>query len=193
MLLTLSPFLTALHHRHHHAQQVVGRGHQPTTKFYNAVAAMDAPGRDYLATIKAYAETTDNPNVYVLAQIPPPAPPTPVPAPATPTNLTASIDASGILSLSWEAERSGPSTGIIFLVSRQDAEGAPFTLTGATFAKSFIDPTFVACNGQISYRVQAQRGDLFSGFAGPLQINLGGPGLTLTAAPAVGGEAKMAA
>jgi len=151
-----------------------------TQKYYNAVADMDGPGRDYIATIKAFAETTGNPNVYVLAQVPPPAAPSPVPGPTTPTDLRGSIDASGILTLAWEAERSGPSSGVVFLVSRKAPGESAFTFIGATFEKVYVDATFVACEGPFAYRIQAQRGGQSSGFAGPLEINLGN-GSTLTA------------
>ncbi|MCC6322315.1 MAG: hypothetical protein IT438_12870 [Phycisphaerales bacterium] len=147
-----------------------------TTAYYNAVSTMNDLGRDLIATIKAFAETTNSPNVYALADIPPPAPPAPLPAPTTPESLTGTIDASGHLSLAWKAERSGPSSGIIFEVSRRRAAETGFTLVGATFDKSWIDAGFIACDGTVSYRVQARRGTLASGFAGPLEINMGGMG-----------------
>jgi hypothetical protein len=158
---------------------------------------MDDPGRDYLATIKAYAETTNNPNVLVLAEVPAPAPPTPVPAPATPENLVASVDASGQLTLTWEAPRSGASSGIVFIITKQlggTAGPSPtgWSIVGLTFDKAFTDEEFVGCGGNVSYRVQARRGDDVSGFAGPLLITMGAPGgegLTLNTTTA----AKLAA
>jgi ribonuclease BN (tRNA processing enzyme) len=47
-----------------------------TDAFYDKVRLMHASpgaGADMIQTIKTYAQTTNNPNVYVLAQIPPPA------------------------------------------------------------------------------------------------------------------------
>ena len=66
-----------------------------TQAFYNAEAALSDNGAALLATIKAFAETTANPNVYVLAQIPPPAQPSPAGAPTNPTDLGAFLENDG--------------------------------------------------------------------------------------------------
>ncbi|MDQ7013265.1 MAG: hypothetical protein Q9O74_05130 [Planctomycetota bacterium] len=51
-----------------------------TQSYYDAIAAMHSgpnAGSDLIDTIKNFAQATDDPNVYTLAEIPPPAPPAP--------------------------------------------------------------------------------------------------------------------
>jgi len=181
------------------ANEVRIKSKSKTAVYYDATREMNALGRDLIATIKAFAETTGNVAVYDLSDISPPSPPSPVPAPSTPTDLAGTLDASGILSLVWKSDRSGPSSGIIFEVSRCRGIETAFTLVGATFEKTCIDPTFIACNGNASYRIQARRGLLHSGFAGPLQITMGGAGggggfsQTLTCNTLNNGDMRMAA
>lgn len=144
-----------------------------------AVGAMFDLGSDLVKTIKAKALTTNNPNIYALSQIPPPQAPSPVGPPATPTNLTGAIDASGILTIAWKATATGPTSGIVFQVSRKRFNENAFTLVGSTFDTAFADNTFDAASGPYSYRVQAVRGSTASGFAGPLFINVGAASQTI--------------
>lgn len=151
-----------------------------TQVWYEASDDMLRPARAIIQQIKAYAEATDNvEGVFGIALMDPPQPPQPAVAPATPENIRGSVDTSGILTLAWDATPSGPSSGIIFQVSKQMQGATTWTLVGATYDKDYIDPQFVACDGNVSYRVQARRGDLFSGFAGPLQVNFGSPGASV--------------
>lgn len=160
-----------------------------TETFYNAVTAMRTPGRAYIATIKAFAEATENPNVYALAQIDPPAPPTPVPAPDMPTDFTGSVSPTGVVTLTWSATRSGVSSGVFFIVARQ-REGEPnFTVISGTPILTFIDPEPKVCDGTVMYQVRARRGDLFSAWTTPLSFSLNsGPMATQTIGDAVDAE-----
>jgi hypothetical protein len=153
-----------------------------------AVENMFDLGSDLVKTIKAKALTTNNPNIYALSQIPPPAAPSPVGTPATPTNLTGAIDASGLLTLAWRAERAGPTSGIVFQVSRKRYNESNFTLIGSTFDTAFADNSFDAASGPFSYRVQALRGVNASAFAGPLLINVGGAAISGANGETIGGE-----
>jgi hypothetical protein len=161
-----------------------------TQKFYNAADDMISPGRDYIAVIKAFAESTNNPNVLVLANIPPDAPATPAQPPSTPANLVGSISTTGVLTLNWEAASHGASTGIVFLVSKRLGGSGSFSIVGATFDRSFIDATFNPGAGLATYQVQAQRGNLFSSFSNSLSVDLGLGGFTFTSGVAgnIGGE-----
>jgi hypothetical protein len=152
-----------------------------TQAFHDATGKMLEVGRDMITTVKAFAESTDNPNVYVLAQIPVPSGPTPAAAPTAPTDLTGSIDSVGRLTLSWKAQRSGPTSGIVFDVARKGPGQTTFTVITSVFEKSFMDTGFIACNGNASYTVTARRGVLMSATAGPLEINVGlGGGAMMT-------------
>jgi hypothetical protein len=97
------------------------------------------------------------------------------------------------MTLAWDAVPSGPSSGVIFQVSRRLAGETTFTFIGATFEKSFVDAASVAVEGPVAYRVQAQRGSQFSGFAGPLEINLGGGGGFTSTVGFVGGSSSAEA
>jgi hypothetical protein len=147
-----------------------------TTQYYNSGNTMFDLGRDLIKTIKAFAETTNNPNVYALANINPPAPPAPVPAPDAPTDLAGTLDNFGVATLTWKATRSGPSSGIFFVVERQRAGEAAFVTLGATSEKSFIDPDPRAASGNVSYRVKAVRGADESAWAQPIFFAIGGGG-----------------
>lgn len=145
-----------------------------TTSFYNSGNTMFDLGRDLIKTIKAFAETTNNPSVYALANIDPPAPPTPVPAPEAPTDLAGTLDNFGVATLTWKAARSGPSSGIFFVVERQRAGEAAYATLGATSEKSFIDPDPRAASGTVTYRVKAVRGGDASPWAQPIFFAIGG-------------------
>lgn len=148
-----------------------------TQAWYDACKDMLTPARQIIAEIKAFAMGAENPDaIYGIALMDPPQPPQPAVAPATPENIRGSVDTSGILTLAWDATPSGPSSGIIFQVSKQMQGSSTWSIVGATYDKDFVDPGFIACDGNVSYRIQARRGNLFSGFAGPLQVNFGSPG-----------------
>src|SRR5690606_35587172 len=53
-----------------------------TTGFHNATDAMSEAASAAIAEIKAYDQTTGDPDVYTLAEISPPAAPQPAPPPA---------------------------------------------------------------------------------------------------------------
>jgi hypothetical protein len=148
-----------------------------TMLFNNAIAAALDPARDYVKTIKAFAETSGNPDVYALANVPPPAEPVPVGAPGSPVNLSGVMAANGTLTLTWDAAVSGPSNGIVFEVARRRVTEPGFALVAVTGDKEYQDPVFANWAamdpgaGPIEYQVRARRGNLTSAYAGPLTIN----------------------
>lgn len=149
-------------------------------------------GRDLIRTIKNYAESTNNPTVYTLAAIDPPAPPTPVPAPTTPTDMNGSVSPSGVVTITWRAERSGPTSGIFFMVERQRASG-PWAVIGAAVEKSFIDPEANITESAVAYRVRAMRGETTSDYTTPVVFNfVPGGGFVMSTAPSTE-TMKMAA
>ncbi len=155
-----------------------------TTEYYNASNTMVATGRALVATIKAFAEASNNPNVYAQAQIDPPAPPSPAPPPTAPENLTGSILPTGQVTLKWEALTSGPTSGIFFIVSRKRAGEASFTTLGGTQERAFLDPSPDICAGEVLYQVRAQRGNQASAWTVPISFSVaGGPGVTVAAEP----------
>ncbi len=172
-----------------------GASKAATNTFYTTNNTMYDLGRDLIRTIKSFAETTNNPLVYSLANIAPPTPPTPVPAPDVPTDFAGVLSPIGVATLSWKATKSGASSGIFFVVERQRAGEAAFSTLGASAEKSFIDPDPRAASGSVYYRVKAVRGVDESVWCQPVVFNIGG-GSGVNAAPTagfVGGTQAMAA
>jgi hypothetical protein len=157
-----------------------------TQAFYDSVRAMhNAPGAgaDMIQTIKTYAQTTSDPNVYVLAQIPPPATPGSTPPPGTPFDFTVRLLQNGALELKWKCNNPSGTSGTIYEVSRRlgGSTSGPFEYVGPTGVKTIIDDTVPSNSGPITYKITAirstQRGN-------PAQFTvtfgMGGGGLTVT-------------
>jgi hypothetical protein len=121
-----------------------------TQAFHDAVREMHSDpgmGADMIQEIKTYAETTNNPSVYTLAMIPPPAKPGTVPPPALPEGFRVEIGQSGNLILRWKAGN--------------------FAFIGAAGGdKTYDDTTLPAGLSQVEYRVRGQR----SGVTGPAAV-----------------------
>ncbi len=147
-----------------------------TVEFYTASNTMNGLARDLIATIKAFAETTNNPNVYALASIDPPAPPTPVPAPSVPTDFNGSVSPGGVVTLTWKATPSGASSGIFFLVERKRAGEPAWIAMGGTAEKAFIDPNPMLSTGIVQYRVKAARAEAASDWSSFVSFDLAGGG-----------------
>ncbi|HED52858.1 MAG TPA: fibronectin type III domain-containing protein [Phycisphaerales bacterium] len=124
----------------------------------NALKGMDTLGGDLIKTIRAFAETTQNPDVYATAQIPAPAAPTPMGPPETPTALSATITNAGEVELAWTASRAG---GTTFAIERRtQTPGQPFgawELLGSTPKKEFTDTAVPVGLESAQYRITADR------------------------------------
>jgi len=127
-----------------------------TQTFYNTVAAMADNGAGLIKTIKSYAETQNDPNVYVLAQIPPPAEPSPVPAPGTPYQPRVSLLQTGEIELKWKCDNPAGSVGTMYEVQRR-VDGGPYTFVGSSGERAFIDETLPAGSSTVLYKVTAVR------------------------------------
>jgi len=78
-----------------------------TQALVDALRDMRDYGGEMIKLIRTNAEITNNPNVYILANIPPVAPPTPLGPPASPSDLVASLLSSGSVQLKWKGSRAG--------------------------------------------------------------------------------------
>jgi hypothetical protein len=150
--------------------------------------------------IKAFAQQTDNPNVYNLAEIPAPATPTPVPPPALPTDLSVSlIPTTGQIELRWKAANPVGSSGTAYIVRRRIAATGPFEFLGVTGEKRFVDSTFAAGPDRVEYTVQGQRADSSGPVSNIVVVNFGVPGptgaanLSYAIGPAPSPESQMPA
>jgi len=162
-----------------------------TTTFHNNTKSMRDTAADLIALIKAYAESKNDPNIYGLAQIPPPSAPTPAVAPSQPINFAVTIEPTGALTLSWESENSAASTGGFFTVQRrlgavggyQTIGGTP-GIGGGGRRNSFTDDTLPAGTPTVSYIVTPKRGTLTGtpGEAVNITFGVGGSGASVTGA-----------
>lgn len=147
-----------------------------TLEFYTASTTMNNLARDVIATIKAYAESTNNPSVYALASIDPPAPPTPVPAPGVPTDFNGSVSPGGVVTLTWKSTPSGVASGVFFLVERKRSTEPAWIPMGGSAEKAFIDPNPMLSSGIVQYRVKAVRGESSSDWSAFISFDLAGMG-----------------
>jgi hypothetical protein len=167
-----------------------------TNNFYDKVRSMhSAPGfgADMIQTIKAYAETKNDPNVYNLAQIPPPPVPGTVPPPGTPTDFTVALHQNGAVELKWKCENPEGSVGTIYEVRRRTGTSttAPFVFVGAVGVRTFVDDTIPSGVSPVAYEITAVRS---TSRGAPAQFTVtfgvgGGSGFVVSSAP----EMKMAA
>ncbi len=171
-----------------------------TNKFYLDTTAMHATGADLIRAIKNKALSSGDPNVYVLAQIPPPAPPAPAPPPGTPFNYRVELLETGALKLTWKCNNPSGTGGTIYEVQRKIGSSPEATFIGASGKKLFIDETLPGGSPQVTYIITATRSTargnpgtftvLFGTGGGGMQVlagaignfataEAGGPGLTL--------------
>ena len=129
-----------------------------TQTFYDGTSDMATYGASLIAKIRAFAETTNNPAVYNLAQIPPPATPSAVPPPGTPFEFTVGLLQDGAVELNWKCTNPSGTYGTIYEVMRQiGGPSAPMTFIGATGVRTFIDATLPAGSTPCTYKVTAVR------------------------------------
>lgn len=153
---------------------------------------------DAVQTIRLFAESTGNPGVYTLANIPAPAAPTPAPPPMQPVQLGAAIIPGGALRISFKATDSAAGGGATtYLVSRKLSGQSTFTVIGSAGSsrstdgaslprgfKFFDDATLPSGSNNMQYMVQGQRGSSFGMASEVLTVTIGvdsGGGMVVTA------------
>ena len=142
------------------AQQARNESKSATVNFHTGANDLRGFGADLIKTIKAFAEASEDPNVYVLADVPPPAPPSPLGAPGTPFDITISLNSVGQMQLAWKADNAAASTGAYFVLERRLNNDPSFTMLGASGAKSFVDNSIPLGTSQATYVITPFRGDL---------------------------------
>ncbi|MEM9165624.1 MAG: fibronectin type III domain-containing protein [Planctomycetota bacterium] len=129
-----------------------------TLRQTQAVIRMAAFGGSLIKTIRAFAETTDNPGVFSQAQLPAPKGGAPLGPAPTPINLTATLTNDGAIALRWDAETAGR---MGFIIERRTAKpgraSGPWALVGTSTAKRFNDDRVPAGLASLQYRVTAER------------------------------------
>ncbi len=124
--------------------------------------------------IRTFAENTNNPNVYAIAQIPPPAVPGTQPAPGKPFDFGVELNtASGALTLRWKANNPPGTSGTSYLIKRKLPGEAAFGIVGLSGEKKFVDNTFTAGPDSVQYTVQGHRSDSVGLESDAFTINFG--------------------
>lgn len=163
-----------------------------TKQLQSSVDAIRALGNAYILRIKAYADTTNNPNVYALAGISPSDPPGTQPAPVAPETFTASVNPDGSLTIKWKVSQPAGTSGVQYLVSRRvNVSTGPFTLVTAVGSeKTFTDVTLPVGVDRVEYIVQPKRGTVMGPQSNVFAIQFGSvpDGVTIT-----GTNVKLAA
>jgi len=129
-------------------------------------------------TIKNFAQSTDDPNVYVLAQIPPPSPPGAVPAPGTPFDFRVELLGNGAVKLNWKSNNPAGASGTFYEIKRSD-DGGPMTFVGNAGERNFTDDTVPATTASAVYELTAVRSTLRGDpvqFIVRLGVNVPAPG-----------------
>lgn len=147
----------------------------------DAFAAAKQITGETLKRIRLFAETTNNPNVYQVANIPSPSAPSPVPPPGTPTDFKIELDTSGAITLKFKCQNPSNGGGVTYLVRRKLPGENTFSIIGSSGKRSYTDPTLPAGVTSAEYTIQAQR----AGKLGPVSLAVlvrigsgagGGPG-----------------
>lgn len=139
-----------------------------------AAEALRTTGAAMMATIRAFAETTNDPNVLELAEIPAPKPPQPVGPPEQPLITSSSIRSyDGAVMLKWSGSIAG---GTSFNISRKLDAGPTTLLANVSGAKNFTDTTIPECTTTALYSVIAVRGGLASQPSDGVTVRFAGEG-----------------
>lgn len=175
-----------------------------TEAYYNLVGSMTDKAREMVKVIKTWADTKNDPGVYVLAQIPAPIPPTAGSRtpPGQPTEMRALLNTDGSITLTWKSTNAASSSGGSFVIARRfvptpTAPNPAFVVVGAAAGSggselggartiSFTDTTIPVGVGGMTYIVTPRRGGKNGDASEALTVSFGGGGASFTvgAAPA---------
>lgn len=111
-------------------------------------------------SIRTHASATDDPKVYGLAQIDPPRGRARVAdAPSTPTQLTASVDRSGAVTLTWRTRQPRGVSNVVYEVRRSLELGSvPTDIIALASGRTFRDETVPLGTTRVAYMLTARRG-----------------------------------
>lgn len=146
-----------------------------TAQAQEGFKTLAAAAGDAVRSIRAFAETSADPlAVYLLAQLPPPAPPSPAPPPAQPTDLRVTLDpGAGTLTLRWKAANPAGTSGTSYVIRRRLPGQTEFSFLGVSGKKSFVDATLLAGPDKVEYTVQGQRADQAGPISPIFTVNFG--------------------
>lgn len=161
-LQSLADEAKAAYEAHYAAEQAAKSA---TATFHDAVKRMHAGGAGIVGgaamiqSIKAYANTTGDKDVYARAMIDAPAKPGragSAPRPGTPNSFRFSVDQTGELKLIWKCKHPSGSVGTTYWVRRK-LDGGDFVHVGIVGEKKFLDLTLPPGTKTCTYEVTALR------------------------------------
>lgn len=159
-----------------------------TVKVNDTESTARSMAADMVRVIRGFAINTNNPSVYVDAQIPPPQPAQPLPPPGQPTDFTVGLNSDGSLTLKWKATHPEGSYNVIYMVQRRLVTENAFQFVGATGTREWVDTTLpYGVDGAI-YIVTAQRGQTMGTPSLQLAVSFGslnGPTITMLSGPKI--------
>lgn len=130
-----------------------------TQAYYNAAAVLREAAARVVRNAHNLARSTNNPEVFSLAEIPPPRTRRrSLPPPNAPERLRARLLNDGALVLVWNASQPRGMSGVVYEVRRRLPHSPTPTVIGATGDKSFTDATLPAGQGGAEYTVTTLRG-----------------------------------
>lgn len=154
-----------------------------TQTFYDKVRFMHSlpgAGSSMVGEIRSFAKTTNNPNVYALALIPPPKAPAPTPAPGTPESFKVTLRPDGTLGLRWKCSNPGSGQGPVYEILRRIGNG-PMVFLRAVGTKSYIDDSLPGGAEPATYQITAVRTTV-RGTPAQFTVQFGVGGLSVTVA-----------
>ena len=149
-----------------------------------AVSTLRKTISSLVRTIVAFAEAQAKPDtIFALAGLAPDAPRSPAAPPGQPTDLSATLDANGNLTLKWKCANP-PGSTVIYSVTRAETTAGPFVQVGLVGGKrSFKDTSIPEGSGNgVTYQIQGVRGDVSgpSSFKFTLQFGNAGGGFSVS-------------
>lgn len=127
-----------------------------TNSYHNSAdQALDLV-RDLILEVKAYAASTDDPEVYALASLSPKDAPGETPAPDAPSDVLYTLLFDGALQLKWKGK--GPQ-GTFYIVKRRLAGESAFGMIATTTDKAFTDHAIPGGTDSVQYQILAQQTD----------------------------------
>ncbi|MEQ9096592.1 MAG: hypothetical protein RIE32_10045 [Phycisphaerales bacterium] len=127
-----------------------------TQNYYDkADVALDG-ARDLILQIKAFAASSDDPQVYVLSGLSPKANPSETPPPEAPSDVRYLLLPSGKIELRWKGK--GPQ-GTFYVITRQLPGESNFTTIATATDKSYTDNSVPYGTDQVLYQIIARQTD----------------------------------
>ncbi len=138
---------------------------------HEAIGAMMKLGTALVATIRAFADATDDEaGVMSRANLPPVDAPSPAPPPEPAANLTSELRNSGAIRLAWHGT---VANGTFYTIWRRLEGEQGFTLLGSVSALAFTDETIPAGTPEATYQLRTHRDEFTSAPSVAISVRLG--------------------